>query len=181
MNMAIGQSYTLVTPIQMVNMVAMTVNDGVIYEPHVLKEVRDPLTGEVDQTVASKVLHQSDISPEVFRTVRQDMRGVINNGTAQLPLNISTVKIAGKTGTAEVGLQDRWHSWFTGFAPYETKNPEERIAISIIVESTNNWEWWGVYASSIIFQGIFAGQTYEEAVQTLTAQHHLLPIQGRRE
>ncbi|MDR2094444.1 MAG: penicillin-binding protein 2 [Treponema sp.] len=181
MNMAIGQSYTLVTPIQMVNMVAMTVNDGVIYQPYVLKEVRDPLTGEVEQTAAPKVLHKSDINPEVFRTVRQDMRGVINNGTARLPLNIGAVKIAGKTGTAEVGLQDRWHSWFTGFAPYETKNPEERIALSIIVEAANDWEWWAVYASSIIFQGIFTGQTYEEAVKNLTAQQHLLPVRGRRE
>jgi penicillin-binding protein 2 len=181
MNMSIGQSYTLVTPIQMVNMVAMTVNDGVIYEPHILKEVRDPLTGEVEQTAAPKVLHKSSVSPEVFKKVRQDMRGVISNGTARLPLNISAVKIAGKTGTAEIGLQDRWHSWFTAFAPYETKNPDEQIALAIIVEAANTWEWWAVYASAIIFQGIFAGQTYEEAVKTLTAQHHILPVQGRRE
>jgi penicillin-binding protein 2 len=180
MNMSIGQGFTLVTPMQMANMVSMVVNDGVIYQPHLLKEIRDPLTGAIEKTVLPQVIHKSDISPDVFKTVRRDMRGVISEGTARFPLNIKAVEIAGKTGTGEVGLQDRWHSWFAAFAPYETDNPENRIVVSIIVEAVNKWEWWAPYASSIIFQGIFAGQTYEEAVAALRLQY-IMPIQGRRE
>jgi penicillin-binding protein 2 len=180
MNMSIGQGYTLVTPIQMANMVAMTVNDGVIYTPHLLKEVRNPLTNEIEEAVQPKVLHESDIESNIFKAVRKDMRGVISNGTAQYPLNIKAVEIAGKTGTGEMGLQDQWHSWFAAFAPYETANPDERIVVSVIVEAANRWEWWAPYASAIIFQGIFAHQTYEEAVQALRFQS-LMPIQGRRE
>jgi penicillin-binding protein 2 len=108
------------------------------------------------------------------------MRSVINEGTARFPLNIRAVEIAGKTGTGEVGLQDRWHSWFAAYAPYKTDNPEERIVVSIIVEAANQWEWWAPYASAIIFQGIFAGQNYEEAVAALGLQY-IMPIQGRRE
>jgi penicillin-binding protein 2 len=180
MNMSIGQGYTLVTPIQMANMVAMVVNDGVIYQPHILKEVRDPVTGAVERNVIPKVLHKSEIDPETFKTLRHDMRGVISEGTARAPLNIRSVEIAGKTGTGEVGLQDNWHSWFTAFAPYETNNPDERIVVSLIVEAVNKWEWWAPYASAIIFQGIFAGQSYEDAVKSLGLQHSVL-IQGRRE
>ncbi|MDR2103692.1 MAG: penicillin-binding protein 2 [Treponema sp.] len=180
MNMSIGQGYTLVTPIQMANMVSMVVNDGVIYEPHILKEVRDPLTGAVENSVIPKVLHKSDISPDVFKTLRRDMRGVITQGTARFPLNIKSVEIAGKTGTGEVGLQDQWHSWFAAYAPYETKNPEEQIAVSIIVEAVNKWEWWAPYASAIIFQGIFAEESYEEAVASLGFQY-IMPTYGRRE
>jgi penicillin-binding protein 2 len=180
MNISIGQGDTLVTPIQMVNMVSMVANDGVIYQPHLLKEVRDPLTGAVEEIINPRVLHKSDIEPAVFETVRNNMRSVISEGTAQFPLNIRSVEIAGKTGTAEVGLQDRWHAWFAAYAPYKTDNPEERVAVSVIVEASNKWEWWAVYASAIIFQGIFAKQTYEDAVPALGLQY-LMPVQGRRE
>jgi penicillin-binding protein 2 len=181
MNMSIGQGYTLVTPIQMANMVSMVVNNGVVYRPYLLKEVRDPLSGAVIRTTRGEVLRKTtDIKDEVYRTLRRNMRSVISEGTAQYPLNIKAVEIAGKTGTGEVGLADRWHSWFTAFAPYETSNPEERIVVSVIVEATNQWEWWAPYASAIIFQGIFAQQSYEEAVQALGFQY-IMPIQTRRE
>ena len=180
MNMAIGQGYTLVTPIQMANMVAMVVNNGRVYQPHILKEVRDPISGAIEQRTIPELLHESDIDTHIFEAVRRDMRGVISEGTAQFPLNIKTVEIAGKTGTGEVGLQDRWHSWFAAYAPYAADNPEEQIIVSVIVEAVNPWEWWAPYASAIIFQGIFAEQDYDEAVQSLGLRY-LLPIQGRRE
>jgi penicillin-binding protein 2 len=180
MNMSIGQGYTLITPIQMANMVAMVVNDGTIYQPHILKEVRDPMSGAVETTITPTVLHKSNVDPAVFETVRRNMRSVISEGTARFPLNIRTVEIAGKTGTGEVGLPDQWHSWFTAYAPYQTDNPEERIVVSVIVEAVNAWEWWAPYASTIIFHGIFSGQTYEESVSALGLQY-LMPVQGRRE
>ena len=180
MNMAIGQGYTLVTPLQMADTVAMVVNDGVIYTPHLLKEIRDPLTGAVEQSIVPKVLHKSNVDPKVFADVRRDMRGVISEGTAQYPLNIKTVEIAGKTGTGEVGLQNQWHSWFCSFGPYVTDKPEERIVVTVIVEAVNEWEWWAPYCSALIYQGIFANQSYEEAAAALGIQNSL-PIQGRRE
>jgi penicillin-binding protein 2 len=179
MNMSIGQGYTLVTPIQMADIAAMVVNDGVIYKPHVLMEVRDPVSGAITQEIKPEVLHKSEVSRQVFENLKKDMRGVIAHGTAVYPLNIKAVKIAGKTGTAEVGLVDHWHSWFTSFAPYGAK-PEDQIVVACIVEATNTWEWWAVYASAIIYQGIFAHQTYEQAIRTLGFANRK-PIQGRRE
>jgi penicillin-binding protein 2 len=180
MNMSIGQGYTLVTPIQMANMVSMVVNDGKVYKPHLLKEVRDPITGAIERSVRPELLHESSVDKKIFEAVKRDMRGVISEGTAQFPLNIRTVKIAGKTGTGEVGLQDRWHSWFAAFAPYGAESNEDQIVVSLIVEAANTWEWWAPYASAIIFQGIFARQSYEEAVAALGLQY-LMPVQGRRE
>jgi len=180
MNMSIGQGYTLVTPIQMADMVSMIVNDGTIYKPHLLKEIRDPVSGAVIKSIQPEVLHKSDIPPDIFKTVRDNMRAVITEGTARFPVNIKAVEIAGKTGTGEVGLADRWHSWFVAFAPYETDKPEDRIVVSIIVEATNNWEWWAPYASAIIFQGVFAHQTFQEAVKALGFQY-LMPQRERRE
>ena len=180
MNMSIGQGYTLVTPLQMANMVCMTVNNGKIYKPYILKEVRDPVSGAIERQTTPELLHKSDIDPKIFEAVRRDMRGVISEGTARFPLNIKTVEIAGKTGTGEVGLQDHWHSWFAAYAPYTTDNPEEQIVVAIIVEAVNKWEWWAPYASAIIFQGIFANQDCDEAVQSLGLSY-MMPVQGRRE
>jgi penicillin-binding protein 2 len=181
MNISIGQGYTLVTPIQMANMISMTVNNGRIYRPHILKEVRDPVTNAIESVTTPQVIHESRISRSVFETVRQNMRAVITEGTVQYhPLNTRSVQIAGKTGTAEVGLTDRWHSWFAAYAPFNSTNPEEQIVVSVIVEAANVWEWWATYASAIIFQGYFANQEYEEAVRALGLQY-LMPIQGRME
>jgi penicillin-binding protein 2 len=180
MNMAIGQGSTLVTPIQMANMVAMVVNNGKIYQPYVLKEVRDPVSDAIEQKTLPRLIHESDIAPRIFETVRRDMRGVVSEGTAQFPLNLGKIPIAGKTGTAEVGLQDHWHSWFASYAPYTTDNPDEQVIVSIIVEAVNKWEWWAPYASAIIFQGIFANQDFDDAVQSLGLRY-IIPVQGRRE
>jgi penicillin-binding protein 2 len=180
MNTSIGQGYSLVTPIQMNNMVSMVANKGIIYKPRFIKEIRDPRTGAVEKTIRPEILRQSSIDSAIFDRVRRDMRGVVSVGTARFPLNIGAVEIAGKTGTAEVGLQNNWHSWFSSFAPYETNKPEERVAVTVIVEAANAWEWWAPYCTAIIYQGIFAKQTYEEAVVSLGINNNR-QILGRRE
>ena len=170
MNMSIGLGFTLVTPLQMSNMVSMIVNNGNIYRPHVLREVRDSVTNAVEMAVEPELIHQSSIAPSVFEAVRQDMRSVVSHGTAQYPLNIRTVQIAGKTGTAEIGLADRWHSWFTAYAPFDSTNPDDKIVVTVIIEASTFQVWRASAASAIIFQGYFANQTYEEAVRSLGFQ-----------
>jgi penicillin-binding protein 2 len=167
MNMSIGQGFMLVTPLQMSNMVSMIVNNGKLYRPHVLKEVRDPINNVIEKVVSPELIRQSDIPPSVFEAVRQDMRSVVTHGTAQYPLNIRTVQIAGKTGTAEIGLVDRWHSWFTAFAPFNSTNPDEQIVVSVIIEASTFQVWRASAASAIIFQGYFAKQDYDAAVRAL--------------
>ena len=181
-NISIGQGDNLVTPLQMANMVAMVANGGTIYTPHILKEIRNPLTGTIEESIAPVVLHKSTIAGETFEQVRRDMRGVVTSGTVRYtPLHdITAAAIAGKTGTAEIGRNDRWHSWFAAFAPYQPASKDEQIVVSVIVEAANPWEWWAPFASAIIFQGVFANQTYEEAVQTLHIPEFRLGY-GRRE
>ncbi|MCL1991954.1 MAG: penicillin-binding protein 2 [Spirochaetes bacterium] len=170
MNLSIGQGFMLTTPLQMANMVAMTVNDGVIYRPHVLREVRDPITGALEMRTQPEVLHQSYLPATTWQNIRADMRGVVTTGTPRWPMNQPHVQIAGKTGTSEVGLDDRFHAWFAGFAPYNTDNNDERIAVSVIVEAANDWEWWAVFASAVVFHGYFTGQNFEQSVRTMGLQ-----------
>ncbi len=179
MNMSIGQGYLLTSPLQMANAVAMIVNGGTIYRPHLLKEVHDPVSNTVLEVKTPEILHKSNIGQDVFARVREDMRYVISDGTAQFPMNNKVVKTAGKTGTAEVGFADRWHSWMVAYGPYDAP-PEEAVVVVVMVEATNPWEWWAPYATNIIFQGIFADQTYDEAVDKLGFRFIAGP-RGRRE
>ena len=168
MNMSIGQGYTLVTPLQMCNMISMIVNNGKIYKPHVLKEVRDPVSQAIEKVMAPELLHESDLPPSVFESVRQDMRSVISSGTARLLDSRSIpVQIAGKTGTAQIGLDDRWHLWFTAYAPFNSTNPDDKIAVSVIFESSTYQISSPTIAAAIIFQGYFANQRYEDAIRSL--------------
>ena len=180
MGISIGQGYTLVTPLHVANMMAMVANSGKIYEPHILKEVRDPITGEVISQTEPKILFESTISPGVWREVRENLRYTISNGSAQYPMRNRTVQIAGKTGTAEVAqFVNQWHSWFTAYAPFDAP-PEEAVVVCVLVEAQNTWEWWAPYAANIIFQGIFANQSYEQAINALGFNSLARPI-GRRE
>jgi penicillin-binding protein 2 len=180
MNLSIGQGDLLVTPLQMADMMAMVVNDGVVYQPHVLKEVRDPASGAIIQSAQPVEILHSRISKETFAQVREDLRGVITEGSARVPVNTKAVQVAGKTGTAEVGLKDHWHSWFVAFGPYDAVDPKDQVVVVVMVEASNPWEWWAPYASNIIFQGMFAGQSYDKAVDTLGLRY-LIPKQGRVE
>ena len=165
-NMSIGQGYLTVTPIQLANMVAMTVNEGTVYQPHVVGEIRDPVTGGVEEEIEPTVLRSSTIRNETFEKVQEYMRGVIEHGTAEVVITTDAVDVAGKTGTGEVGYEDRWHAWFAANAPYDAP-PEEQVVVVTMVEASNEWEWWAVRAANIIFQGIFADQSYDEAIEAL--------------
>lgn len=164
MNISIGQGALNVTPLQMANLVAMIVNDGTIYRPHLLKEIRDPVTGEVLSRTEPEVLHQSRLmEPETFRKLREAMRGVITEGTARWVITTQAVEIAAKTGTGQVGREDQFSSWFVSYGPYGAA-PEETIVLVVNVEGTNKWEWWAPKAADMIFQGYFAEQSYEEVL-----------------
>lgn len=166
-NISIGQGYMKVTPLQLSNAVSFVVNDGVVYRPHVLKEIRDPITGELLQSQQPEVLFQRPLRDETFENVRTAMRGVITEGTANVVITTDAVEAAGKTGTSEVGLEENWHSWFTAFAPYETSDPEERVVVTVFVDAVNEWEWWAPKAANIILHGVFTGHDYERSVEEL--------------
>ena len=167
MSCSIGQGFMEATPLQLANMISMVSNEGVIYKPHLLKEVRDPVTNEVIETYKPSILTESTINNEVWKEIQEALRYTVTDGTPQYPMHNKRVQIACKTGTAEVdGYKDSWHSWLVAYAPYDAP-PEDRVCVATIVEACNVWEWWAPYATNIIIQGIFANQTYSEAIKEL--------------
>lgn len=107
----IGQYGVLVTPLQMARAYAAIANDGKLIKPTVRK-----LTSPKEiQIVASLPIESKDL-----KIVREGMRQGVLEGTAA-GLNTPSVKIAAKTGTAELGVsKEKVNSWVTGFFPYDT-------------------------------------------------------------
>ncbi len=128
-NLAIGQGDLLVTPLQLTAATAAIANGGKLYQPKVVRKYLATSRAETED-IASQVLRENFINPNVLRIVREGMRRTVETGSAR-SFSALPVEVAAKTGTAQFNVaKDRTHSWFTAFAPYQ--NPE--IAVSVIVE-----------------------------------------------
>lgn len=116
---AIGQSYLLVSPLQVLRLTATIAKDGVRVEPELILDKDHP-----------KKHRKLAIHPENLRAIKQGMLQVVESdyGTGQFA-RVDFGKIAAKTGTAQV-LPHKAHGWMTGFFPYE--NP--KIAFVVFVE-----------------------------------------------
>jgi penicillin-binding protein 2 len=124
---AIGQGFVLTTPLQLANLTATIANGGTLYSPKIVNRIRRS-NGE-DFYIQPKIIRKDFISKDVMQIVREGMRQTITSGTAQ-SLKNSPIAVAGKTGTAQFGTQDKTHAWFISFAPFD--NPE--IAMIVLVE-----------------------------------------------
>jgi len=116
----IGQYGVQVTPFQMLRAIAAIANSGELMEPTIL-------LGDNTWNAQKENLL---IAQEDLQVIREGLRQGVLIGTAS-GLNIPEVKVAAKTGTAELGFSKQFvNSWVTGFFPYE--NP--RYAFVVIME-----------------------------------------------
>jgi penicillin-binding protein 2 len=132
-NLAIGQGYLLVTPLQIARMMAAVANGGTLYRPYVVQRVG--AAGDIpEQVTAPEVVGTLPVSPENLLSIQSALLGVTTKsiGTAWHRFVGLSIPVAGKTGTAEVGGADTQpHSWFASYAPANA--PE--IAIVVVVEN----------------------------------------------
>ena len=120
-NMAIGQGYLLVTPLQLAMYASVIANGGTLYRPRLY----------ADEPVA--VASRLDIPLAHLEVVRRAMRDVVNAPRAGgRRARLKEVTVAAKTGTAEYGSRSnrRKHTWMIAYAPFEA--PE--IALAVLVE-----------------------------------------------
>jgi peptidoglycan glycosyltransferase len=123
---AIGQQDVRANPLQMALVAASVGNGGVMMEPRLVTEVRDP-SGRVIAEFGPEEFSRP-LSPPNALALTQMMVAVVASGTgtaAQIP----GVSVAGKTGTAQHGEGLAPHAWFTAFAPAEAPT----VAVSVIV------------------------------------------------
>ncbi len=139
-NFAIGQGYLLVTPVQILDMMAVMANKGSLVRPYIVKKI---------DTTDILNIHRKNLglSDDTVQAVREGLYKVVNseNGTGKRA-KLEGVAIAGKTGTAQNPL-GRTHAWFSGFAPFD----DARICVVVFLEHGGK----GGIEPSDIARGIF--------------------------
>lgn len=128
---AIGQGWNQFTPLQMSNYIATIANGGTRYSASVLKSVRSYGYSESLYSRQPVVLNSIDVDEEYFEAIQAGMYAVANNtmGTAYATFGNYPVKVAAKTGTAQMGEAVTNNAIFVCYAPAE--NPEIAIAVAI--------------------------------------------------
>ena len=138
---SIGQGYTLVTPMQITQYTSL-IASGELPTPHFLKQLGEQVidfpTADVFNENNKKNIH----------LIRKAMYKVVNevHGTAVNYIRTGKIKMAGKTGTAQVvsipqsekqrmkeeqlKYFQRSHAWFSGYFPYE----KPKYVITILAE-----------------------------------------------
>ncbi|MFH1258421.1 MAG: penicillin-binding protein 2 [Elusimicrobiota bacterium] len=127
-NMAIGQGFFLLTPLQAAMIAGCVANGGKVYRPYLLKKV----LGQNDRVVKEfypRLIRNIEVEMKNLRLVQQGMAVVVASGTGQNGA-VAGINVAGKTGTAQ-NPHGEDHAWFIAYAPVEYP----QIAVSVIVEN----------------------------------------------
>lgn len=145
LSVAIGQGFNLVTPIQMVSLVAAVANGGTLHKPLVVKQIED-VDGSLVKVGMQEPSGRLPASDKTLQLMRRGLVDAVNkrSGTGWIA-RVPGVHVAGKTGTAQVIRMEhdqkkksleatpyrfRDHAWFVAFAPAE--QPE--IAVAVLIE-----------------------------------------------
>jgi penicillin-binding protein 2 len=128
LNSAVGQGYTLATPIQVARLLAAVANGGTLVTPHLVTEVSVP-GGKVLFKSSAAPAGQLHVSAKTLAVLQSGLAAVVTRGTAA-SIQIPGLTVAGKTGTAE-NPHGRPHAWFAGYAPVD--NP--RLVVVALVEN----------------------------------------------
>lgn len=126
---AIGQYDVRSTPLQMAMVAAAIANDGTLMTPYLVDTVRAPDLKVID--VTEPEVYKEPMTTEDANTLTDMMVDVVESGTGTAA-RISGVEVAGKTGTAETGVEGAApHAWFVSFAPAD----DPVIAVAVVVEN----------------------------------------------
>ena len=142
-SMAIGQSYLLVTPLQLLNLISSIANGGTLIKPQIAKRVED-LDKKILEEYPPEELGKIPVSSTTLGELREALAGVTkeDSGTGRAA-RVDGLEIAGKTGTAQVvrlkgGKRSRAetmpyafrdHAWFVAYVPADTP-----FAVVVLVE-----------------------------------------------
>lgn len=120
---AIGQGYLMVTPMQVLNMIAVEANKGRLVKPHIARRIGSRDIPQPDQK-------DLGLKEGTLRIVREGLYEAINGeGGTGKRAKLEGAAVAGKTGTAETP-HGRTHAWFCGFAPFD----EAKVAVVVLIE-----------------------------------------------
>ena len=121
-----GQGQLEMTPLQLALIVDAIANRGTIMEPYFVASATTPSGTMVYQHEAQP--WRQAINADTATTLTKLMVGVVDNGSGD-GARIPGVKVAGKTGTAQVGGTQQPHAVFVAFAPADRPTVEVVVLV----------------------------------------------------
>ena len=126
LSVSIGQSYTLVTPLQVARMIS-SICTGFLVKPRIL---------DVEE-IEKKEL---EISQDTLEFLRRAMKGVVEYGSAKILNKLKGFDIFAKTGTAQtsslakekISKKQLEHAWLASYFNYKGRNP---LTLVVMVEN----------------------------------------------
>lgn len=144
-SVGIGQGYNLATPMQLAQATAVLANRGVVFRPHIVRQIQNSQSGALTSIEPQPVGHVQLASENVQRITDAMVDVLKPGGTAVVAGSGAEYRIAGKTGTAQViGIKQneryderrinerhRDHALFIAYAPADAPT----IAVAVLVEN----------------------------------------------
>ncbi len=122
-----GQYDVRVTPLQVAMISAAIANNGDVMRPSLIDSIIAPNLRVLQSF--EPTIYSSPVSPSTAQEMTRLMVGNVSQGVASNAAIVG-IDVAGKTGTAETGLDTGRSFWFTGFAPAEAP----QVVVAVVVE-----------------------------------------------
>jgi peptidoglycan glycosyltransferase len=124
---AFGQFDVRVSPLQMAMVSAAIANAGIEMKPYLVDQIFTSNLTLLEEGKPTEL--RRSITTSSAERLKTMMVASVSSGVGS-NARIPGVKVAGKTGTAENGVNDPYTLWFTGFAPAD--NPQ--VAVAVVIE-----------------------------------------------
>lgn len=156
------------SPIQILSFYNAIANDGVVYKPQLIKQVKRQ--DKVIEQFSPEVLNNRICSPETAKKIRKVLENCVKNGTGKA-LYSPYFSMAGKTGTTRKNYNDKQENkeikYISSFAGFFPAQDPKYSCIVVIHEPDKSLGYYGGYVSGPVFRDI-AHKIYINSVATDT-------------
>ena len=154
--LAVGQGDMEATPLQLAVAYSAIANGGTIVTPHLGLRVVDAV-GQTVRELPARPARKVDMAPGTLDLVRRGLYDAANSpaGTSFEVFYNYGVKVAGKTGTAEVWDSTRSgyvdYAWYASYAPAD----DPKYAVVVMIEKGGHGGTVAAPAARLIYDSLF--------------------------
>jgi penicillin-binding protein 2 len=157
--LAIGQGYLEVSPLQEAIAYSALANGGRIIAPHVAQAIIDPTTHQVVQTIPPQTIRNLHLSPVFLNEVQTGLYGATHaaDGTSSAVFGTyrpgAPFTVYGKTGTAEVPYDCLTcnNAWWSGWAT----NGHQKLVVVAMIQDGGHGGVAAAPAALRVFEAFF--------------------------
>lgn len=149
-----------ITPLQILTFYSAVANNGKMMRPMFVKEIRDK--GKTVKAFSPEVINPAVCTPATVAKAKQMMEAVVLNGTGKA-LKGSSYQVAGKTGTAQIGIVNgkmTYQASFVGYFPAD--NP--KYSCIVVVSAPSGDAYYGGAVAGPVFKDV-ADKVYSTSLE----------------